>query len=463
MYKIIHFIGIGGIGISAIARYYAGEGAIVSGSDIADSELIQSLRDEGMNIHIGHDASNVPSDTDLVIYTIAIDYENNVEYIEARSRHELALLSYPQALAELTQSKKTIAICGTHGKTTTTALTYYALCGAGLHPNLIVGSLIDHEGKKTNYIKGENEKNYGGNDEEYLIIEACEYRKSFLNYNPTYILVTNIEEDHLDYYKDIDDIRNAFREFVYRLPLRGKVIIHEAEKDVFLSDPQTKNKIQIAEDIVNKDEIKLTVIGEHNKSNAQLVVALAHLLTRENLSQIVDQNIASQNIKNTFLENIKKGLKRFLGTWRRMEYRGYGPNGALIYDDYAHHPTEIRATLNAIKGHYADYKIVLVFQPHLQSRTAAFYEDFISAVSLADIVYVLPVYHARAETDLGMSNYKMVASIIDLARSEGKYKETYTLDFAHAYKELAKYDKTHIVVTMGAGQNNLIADELVKE
>lgn len=469
-YKRVYCIGIGGIGISALARYYADQGAIVSGSDTNESELIQRLRDESMPVYIGHDASHVPVDADLVIYTIAIDYENNVEYIEAKSRQgankqganmqsELAILSYPEALGELTKSKKTIAICGTHGKTTTTALTYYALREAGLSPTLIVGSLIDHAGQKTNYIKGDKEKN----GDEYLIIEACEYRRSFLNYHPTYILVTNIDEDHLDYYRDINDIKDAFREFAYRLPLRGKVIIHEAEKSVFITDAQTKNKMQIAEEIADIDEIKLTVIGEHNKSNAQLVIALAHILTRENLSQIVEQNLHTQSVKNIFIDKVKAGLKKFLGTWRRMEYRGYGPNGAIIYDDYAHHPIEIRATLNALHAHYVDHKIVVAFQPHLQSRTAAFYDDFVLALSIADIVYVLPVYHARAEADLGMSNYKLVASIIDLARSEGKYKEVYTLDFVHAHKELAKYDKNHIVITMGAGQNNVIADELVKE
>ena len=241
-YKRVHCIGIGGIGISAIARHHAARGAIVSGSDISESDLISALRDEGMTIHIGHEANNIPANVDLIIHTIAIDYENNPEYIEAQKRINLdnstdissrhvAVLSYAEALGELTKEMKTIAICGTHGKTTTTAMTYAALKQAGMSPTLIVGSLIDNEGKKTNYIKGKAEKN----GEHYLVIEACEYKRSFLNYQSEYVLVTNIDEDHLDYYKDIHDIRNAFREFAHNINHMGCLIIHIPEEIVFTS------------------------------------------------------------------------------------------------------------------------------------------------------------------------------------------------------------------------------------
>ena len=470
MYKKVHCIGIGGIGLSALARYYMDRGAIVSGSDVADCDLINDLREDGMEIHIGNDADNVPDDVDLVIYSIAINYDTDKEYIKAKEMQGefgmaplplregqgvgveskgLSLLSYPQALGELTKSKKTIAICGTHGKTTTTAMTYYALKEAGIDATMIVGSLIELDGKKTNYVYG---------DSEYLIIEACEYRRSFLNYNPTYILVTNIDTDHLDYYKDLNDIESAFVEFVNKLPEGGRVICHE-EDALSLTSPSFGDGPLNADAFINHHDIKLKVIGEHNQKNAQLVVALGEVL-----------NLDKSKILN--------GLQNFLGTWRRMEYRGYAPNGAMVYDDYAHHPVEITATLNAIRGHYVlspdpfpkergenanTYKLVLVFQPHLQSRTAAFYDEFIQALSLADIIYILPIYHARAEADLNMSNIKMVASIIEKAKRENKYKEAYTLDFSNAKNELAKYDKNHIIITMGAGKNNIIADQLVAE
>lgn len=469
-YKRVHCIGIGGIGISAIARHHAAQGAIVSGSDISESDLISVLRDEGMTIHIGHEANNIPANVDLIIHTIAIDYENNPEYIEAQKRINLdnntdissrhvAVLSYPEALGELTKEMKTIAICGTHGKTTTTAMTYAALKQAGMSPTLIVGSLIDNEGKKTNYIKGKAEKN----GEHYLVIEACEYKRSFLNYQSEYVLVTNIDEDHLDYYKDIHDIRNAFREFARNINHMGCLIIHIPEEIVFTESIFVKNKkikghrLVIADDIISKEDIKLTVIGDHNKSNAQLVVALGHILVKD--------IYCDENKEEQFNKNILKGLKDFLGTWRRMEYKGYSTNDAMVYDDYAHHPNEMVPTLTALRQHYPDKKIVLVFQPHLQSRTHAFYEEFIDAMMIADIVYVLPIYHARSEHDYGLNNYKIVASIIDRYRAEGKEIDeckVYTLDFDNATKELLKYNNYHIIITMGAGKNNIIADELTK-
>ncbi len=441
-YKRIHFIGIGGIGVSALARYYKDKGAVVSGSDTDDTDLTKDLRSEGINVMIGHKSQNINDDIECVIYTIAIDKDNNEEYTEAKKKIK-RLLSYPEALGELTKKMKTIAICGTHGKTTTTAMTYTALKEAGMSPTLIVGSLIDHEGKKTNYIKGVG---------EWLIIEACEYKRSFLNYEPEYILVTNIDEDHLDYYKDIKDIREAFLSFAKKLSNKGRLIIHTAEEIVFAGMHPV-----VADDTIKKEDIKLTVIGDHNKSNAQLVVALG--------VEISNYICESKEEKEIFNKNILKGLKSFIGTWRRMEYRGYSENGAIVYDDYAHHPNEMIPTLTTLREHYPDKKIVLAFQPHLQSRTHAFYEEFIDAMMLADIVYVLPIYHARSEYDYGLNNYKIVASIIDRYRAEGKDIDeckAYTLGFDHAKEELLKYDNYHVIVTMGAGKNNVIADELVK-
>ena len=200
----IYCIGIGGIGLSALTRYYKNSGHDVLGSDQADSALLEDLRNEGIHIFLGHHAENIPEDIDMVIYTIAIPTENE-ELKRAKSLGALCK-TYPEALGEITKEKKTIAICGTHGKTTTTAMTYYALRACGVKPTLILGSLLSEGG--TNFVAG---------DSEWMVVEACEYKRSFCNLFPSHVIVTNIDEDHLDYYKDIHDIASAFQGFIQKV------------------------------------------------------------------------------------------------------------------------------------------------------------------------------------------------------------------------------------------------------
>lgn len=361
----VYCIGIGGIGLSALARYYAHEGAVVSGSDTADSKLIETLRAEGMDIAIGHDPSRITQDIDLVIYTIAISPDDE----ELARAKELGreCKTYAEALGAITAKKTTIAICGTHGKTTTTAMMYYALKACGVNPTVIIGSLLTEGG--TNFIAG---------DGEYMVVEACEYKRSFLSLHPTHVVVTNIDDDHLDYYKDSKDILDAFQSFAQSVPENGYVVTHS---DVSLA---TKGA-QIHADNVAVD-ITLAVPGEHNKRNAQLVIALLEKLG--------------------FLAlEIRKGLASFPGTWRRMEYKGVTENGVVVYDDYGHHPREIVATLQALREKYpaGEYRLHLFFQPHLHSRTKHFFSEFVDALSGADYIYVLPIYRARSEEDFGVS------------------------------------------------------------
>lgn len=378
----VYCIGIGGIGLSALARYYKQNGHEVSGSDLNDSNIDKDLRDEGINVNIGHDEKYITYDINLVIYTIAIA-EDNVEYKKAKSLG-IKCLSYPEALGEITKKYKTISICGTHGKTTTTAMTYYALKACGINPTVIVGSLLPDGG--TNFVKGDSDINSlnGG----YLIVESCEYRRSFLNLSPTHIIVTNIDEDHLDYYKDLNDIHNAFQSFADKLNTDGFLITHS---NVSLN---TKAK-KIDADCIDKNSIELSVLGEHNKSNAQLVLALTKELGLDE-------------------EKVKLGLKNFPGTWRRLQYKGKTINGVNVYDDYGHHPNEIKATIEALTSKYkkGDYKLYVFFQPHLHSRTKAFFEEFTSVLKEVDFVYLMPIYKARLENDLSISSLDIKDSII---------------------------------------------------
>ena len=411
----IHFIGIGGIGVSALARYYKAQGFIVSGSDTSEGEVVELLKQEGILVKIGSQvAENIPENVDKIIYTIAVR-EDNEEFIEAKKcavEKGAKLLSYPQALAEMTKEKKVIAICGTHGKTTTTAMTYYALKNAGVKVSMIVGSLIEVEGKKTNYVNS---------GEDWIIIEACEYRRSFLNYNPNIILVTNIDNDHLDYFKDENDIKNAFQEFVNKTS--EAIIIHENEN--FL---QTSEKVQkiICENFSNEDEIQLSVPGKHNRKNAQLVITLGEFLKLDK-------------------EKIAEGLQNFKGTWRRQEYKG-NFFGAEFYDDYAHHPTEIKATLSAFREKFPEKNILAVFQPHLFSRTKLLFNDFANSFSDANKVVLLPIYQAREKFDESI-NSEMLAKEIERSEKEVKVVKLENL------KEflLGNVSFDEVVITLGAG------------
>lgn len=404
-YKKVHCIGIGGIGLSAIARYCHSEGASVSGSDGAQSRITLDLQKEGIEVIIGHDAKNIKDGTDIVIYSIAVS-EDNAELVEAKSRG-ITSISYPEALGWLTDEYTTIAVCGTHGKTTTTAMISSMMEECGESPTVIVGSLLSKGG--TNFVKGHG---------KYLIVEACEYKRSFLNLHPTHVLVTNIDEDHLDYYKGIEDIKSAFQSFADLIPENGFLITHG---DVTL---ETKGK-KINANTIEKSSIKLNVLGDHNRSNAQLVLSLAEIL-------------------GLYKEKAKLGLENFSGTWRRMEYKGEY-KGAKLYDDYGHHPTEIKATLEAIREKYPDskYKLVVVFQPHLYSRTKLLLDDFSKSFYLADKIYVLPIYASREALDESISSIDLV---------EKTDNAVYTETMEEIKKEIDnKYHSGSVILTIGAG------------
>ena len=325
----VHFIGIGGIGVSALARYYLAKGHQVSGSDLVASEITQALKKKGAKITINSQlARNVLANMDLVIYSPAVP-ENNPELKQAK-KLGIKCLSYPQALGELTKKHFTIAVCGTHGKSTTTAMIGLLLVKAGLDPTVIVGTKVKEFGN-TNCKVGKS---------KYLVIEADEHFASFLNYWPKIIVLTNIEADHLDYYKNIKNVRRAFKEFISHLPKDGKLI--------------TAKKI----------ERKLTSVvkipGRHNLQNATLALKTARAL------KIPD--------RISF-----KSLSEYRGSWRRFEVRQgkVGKKKITIVSDYGHHPTEIKATLQAAREKWPEAKIWCLYQPHQYQRTYYLFKDFV--------------------------------------------------------------------------------------
>lgn len=404
-------IGIGGIGMSALARYYKSHGWDVSGSDSGESDLINDLRSEGINIKKYEDESNISDDLDLVVYTIAIQ-DTNLELVKAREMG-VEVLTYPEALGKISENKKIIAVCGTHGKTTTTAMTFFALREAGIDASMIVGSLIENDGKRTNYVHG---------DSEWIIIEACEYRRSFLNYNPNIIIVTNIDADHLDYYRDIDDVKSAFQEFVNKLGGDGQLVIHQNENYLNFKNKNIVDGIQTLKS-------DLSVPGAHNRENAKLVLGLANVLG-------LDMN------------KVKTGLHNFKGTWRRQEYKGKYFD-MDFYDDYAHHPTEISATLEAIKEKVENKKkIIAIFMPHLYSRTKLLLDDFAKCFNDADEVILLPIYAAREQMDETITSDILQERVLEID------EDKLVFSFGNM-NDVAEYLKTkndeYVVVTMGAG------------
>ncbi|KKQ53266.1 MAG: UDP-N-acetylmuramate-L-alanine ligase [Microgenomates group bacterium GW2011_GWC1_38_12] len=452
--KSIYFIGIGGIGMSAIARMLLldppsqsfGEERRIMGSDRAKSVVTEELEKLGVKIFYQQVAKNISADIDLVIYTIAIS-EDNPELKKAR---ELGIecRTYPEMLGLISADKYTIAVAGTHGKTTTTAMIAKVLIEAKLDPMVIVGSLLLPEGnpreislglpsgKATNFIAGQS---------DYFVVEACEYRRSFLNLNPKIGIITNIDSDHLDYYKDLADIQLAFSEFASRIPTDGFLICDIS--DPLLSPVINRTKAQIIDYCSLggfTSKLELLVPGEHNIKNAQCALAVAQILN-------VEQNTAIE------------ALKKFTGTWRRFEYKGQTKNDALVYDDYAHHPTEIRATIGGAREFMAKRnlmgKLIIAFQPHLYSRTKALMTDFAEALSLVDKVMVAKIYAAREPFDPEVKEEKLVELINAKA---GKNIASFFGDFVSIEQDLENESKVgDLVVVMGAGDINQVANSLV--
>jgi UDP-N-acetylmuramate--alanine ligase len=431
--KHVHFIGIGGIGISAIARMMLGEGKKVSGQDMEDSEIIAELRRAGADIAIGQSYESIPPDADLIVYTIAIENYDPKLFAQLKEQ-SIPIRSYPEMLSIVTGGKYTIAVAGTHGKTTTTAMIAGILRDAKKDPTVIVGSLLI--GEKSNFIAGQS---------DLFVVEACEYRRSFLNINPNILVITNIDEDHLDYYKDIADIKSAFRELAMKVPAGGFVVCDPSDENIADVVVDINAKVINYQDFFNPS-IKLKVPGVHNKKDAAAAFAVASILA------------VSYTDANTSLES-------FPGTWRRFEYKGKTSNDVLIYDDYAHHPVEIVATLSGFRELYpkADgWNITVVFQPHLFSRTKLLLVDFAKSFSDADAAVLLPIYHAREEDDGTVSSEVLATEI----NKNGGNAQAFT-DFASAEKYLdiwlASMNNKDIIVTMGAGEAWKVGDNILKK
>lgn len=414
-----YFIGIGGIGMSALAQLMQDMGARVSGSDREESPTTELLRAKGIEVRIGQEGS-IPEDADLVIYSEAV-WEDNPDRMKAK---ELGTRqsSYFTALGEIAAGKRTIAVAGTHGKTTTTGMLAKILADGGASPSAIVGSIVRDFG--SNYLRGES---------DLLVVEACEYKRDFLTLRPHILVVTNIEFDHTDYYADLADVQKAFRTLM------------EQTTTAIVTDATHPNIAPLLEglsvpviDYKKEPAYETKFPGEFNRMNARAAASAA----RAAHPSITDDAIAS-------------ALASFQGTWRRFEYRGKTKRGADVYDDYAHHPTAVRATLAELRKKGTG-KIYVAFHPHLYSRTRDLLADFATAFTDADRVIIAPIYPAREIDDGTMSNALLAAEIAKHGVNAG----------AATFEEIRNIFETEpgegdIVMTMGAGDIYKVADELV--
>ncbi len=425
--KKVFFVGIGGIGISAIARMFLQEGKEVIGSDVSEGEVVKELRDAGAIVKIGQGMDLIPRDADLIVYTIAIE-KYDPELFTALKSGSTPIRSYPEMLHIVTEGKYTIAVAGTHGKTTTTAMIAHVMKNAGKDPTVIVGSLMVNE--KSNFIAGKS---------EYFVVEACEYRRSFLNINPKILVITNIEADHLDYYKDVEEIKSAFKEMVAKVPADGFIVCNTS--DAVVAEVVVGAQAKVVNYIDSYHKRELLIPGAHNQADAAAAASAAGLVGVETAT--IDQHLAT-----------------FPGTWRRFEYKGQLGTGAQVYDDYAHHPTEVKATLQGFREIYptGQKKITVVFQPHLYSRTKLLLQDFAEAFVQADSVILLPIYAAREEDDGSIS------SEILAEKMRPHTSDVYALpSFEEAFETLQRraLGPDDVLVTMGAGEAFQIGEQLL--
>ncbi len=428
--KKVYFLGIGGIGMSALALLFKHEGKDVSGSDTGFSNR-EGLVKAGVPTYEGYHESHITPDIEAVVYTLATP-EDNIELVKARELG-LPVLSYAQMLGEVSKSKKTIAICGTHGKTTTTAMIAHMMIKLGLSPSVIVGSLMKYEHdevvEKTNFIPGTS---------DYLVAESCEYKKSFLNINPSVVCITNIDADHLDFYGNVENIIASFKEFIAKLPPDGIVIADMLDENSVKAVEGCGKKVIDSRAFLDMS-LGLKVPGLHNKQNASVALAVSSYL-----------GIA--------LPAAKEALKSFGGTWRRFEYKGTTSTGALVYDDYAHHPHEIKATLNGAREAFPDKKITVVFEPHLYSRTKEHFESFAEVLAQFDTVYLTDIYAAREKFDGSISSGLLIDKI-----KEKNQNAFYISEFENIAKRIHETTTdTDVVITMGAGSIGELAEILIK-
>ncbi|MFO7799784.1 UDP-N-acetylmuramate--L-alanine ligase [Rhodohalobacter sp.] len=439
--KQIHMVGIGGIGMSGIAEILLLRGYSVTGSDSNLSDTTERLEELGAKIFTGHSASNIEG-ADVVVYTSAVKAEENEE-TKAALTAQIPVIKRSEMLAELMRMKYGIGIAGTHGKTTTTTLAGHVVQDGNFDPTIIVGGRV-HSFDKTNAVVGKG---------DIVIVEADEFDRTFLRLSPSMAVITNIEAEHLDIYKDLEDVKDAFIEFANKVPFYGAVIVCLDDSNVRSILPDIERRT-ITYGFTPQAEVRAINVGQKGFRSAFTV-----LYQEEPLGEIALMAPGDHNIKNALaavaiglelgveFENIKKGLERFKGVFRRFQPKMDDKN-ILVIDDYAHHPTEVQATIKAARQGWEDRRIVAVFQPHLYSRTQEMYQEFGLSFFDAEVLVVTDIYPSREKPIEGVTG-KLIA---DTAKTYGHRDVHYVRDKRDLPSRLTGIaEEGDIVITMGAG------------
>lgn len=437
--------------MSALARWFLAQNWTVSGSDASNSPLLQDLKKEGINVKIGqHKATSLPHKTNLVIESQAIAHSNpehkKAEEIGAR------IYSYPEMIGILTREYETIGISGAHGKSTTTAIMSVIMLAEKKDPTIIIGTKMRELGGK----------NFRSGKSEYLVLEADEYGRAFYNYSPFIGVITTIDKEHLDTYRDLNDIKSGFLKYISNIKSGGYAVMNGDDKNInSIRDKILKiceaNNIHGAwysrnGSLAEKIRKTIKIPGEHNVSNALAAVSAAAILG-------ITENKAIA------------AISRFKGSWRRMELRGKihsnkFPSGTTVtvYDDYAHHPTEIRASLEGLRAKYPEWNIICVFQPHQAKRLDLLFNEFSESFGAANRVIIIPVYKVKGRDIPLKSKHGAKALAKLIAARNKKIKSSYLDDPKLIKKELiAAATGKSIVVMMGAGDINLLTDKILSK
>lgn len=442
----IHLIGIGGVSMSALAELLVSLGANVTGSDQSQTTVTNHLETLGIKIYIGHNSKNI-DDATVIIRTSAI-HDDNPEIIRARSEN-IEIIERAQAWGEIMQDyKNVICLSGTHGKTTTTSMMTMITMAAKLDPTVMVGSNLPA-------ING----TLRIGQKDYFVAESCEYCNSFHSFHPTVAVVLNLEADHLDFFKDLDEIIESFRTFCLKTPEDGTIIANADDENVMKAVKGINRKC-VTFGVENNADIKCENISHKNGYYSFDAIAFDEFYTH------IDLNVPGfHNVLNALAccaasysigvsgNAVANGLHEFTGSSRRFQLTGDMKCGARVVDDYAHHPSEMRATLNAAKQ--MDFKrIICIFQPHTYTRTKALFNDFVSELSNCDIAMLAPIYAAREKNLVGISS-EDIACNINGAKSFGSLEE-----IADNIKQIAK--DGDLILTMGAGNINTVGNMILQ-